>query len=95
MKARFTIFLLLSSLLFSNFGLVEYAVLHPKTKMIQADSSNIKQKKVNMYAQASNSNEAKAEEEKSNDSGSLHWGSYIILGIKSFAGFLLKFLAKF
>lgn len=95
MKARFTIFLLLSSLLFSNFGLVEYAVLHPKTKMIEADSSNIKQKKVNMYAKAPNSNEVNSEEEKSNDSGNLHWGNYIILGIKSFAGFLLKFLAKF
>lgn len=95
MKKRFTTFILLSALLFSNFGLVEYAVLHPKTKTLQLDTINIKQKQVNLYVQEATSNEGKVDEEKSNDTTNSNWGSYIIMGIKSIAGFLLNILAKF
>jgi activator of HSP90 ATPase len=72
--------------------MVEYAVLHPKTKTMQADSLARKQQQVNMYAKQLNTAEAKQEEEKST---TIHWGDYLVMGVKAIFGFLLKLLAKF
>jgi hypothetical protein len=72
--------------------MVEYAVLHPKTKTIQTDSLAQKQKQVNLYAKQLNTNEVKQEEEKSSK---IQWGDYLVMGVKAIVGFLLKLLAHF
>ncbi len=87
------VFLVTTPLLFSNFGMVEYAVLHPKTKTIQTDS--LTQKRVNLYAQATQTDEVKPDEDKTQESTNSFWASYIIMGIKAIAGFLINFLANF
>ena len=91
-KICFILFLYCAPLLFSNFGMVEYAVLHPKTKTMQTDSLARKQKQVNLYATQLNTNEVKREEEKSS---TIHWGDYLVMGVKAIFGFLLKILAHF
>ncbi|MHA8077184.1 hypothetical protein [Aquirufa sp. TARAVU-A1A] len=91
-KIRLILFMLAAPLLFGNFGMVEYAVLHPKTKTIQTDSLARKQKQVNLYAQESATTQVKSEEEKSTNSP---WGAYLIMGMKAIGGFLLKILAHF
>ncbi|MEK6547909.1 MAG: hypothetical protein AABZ56_06300 [Bacteroidota bacterium] len=89
----FIIFLISAPLLFSNFGLVEYAVLHPKTKTIQTDS--LTQKQVNLYAQAIQTDDVKPDKDKSKESANNFWASYIMMGMKAIAGFLIKILANF
>lgn len=91
-KYCFILFIYCAPLLFSNFGMVEYAVLHPKTKAIQTDSLAQKQKQVNLYAKQLNTNEIKQEEEKSS---TIQWGDYLVMGVKAIVGFLLKLLAHF
>lgn len=91
-KFRLILFLLTAPILFGNFGMVEYAALHPKTKTIQTDSLVRKHKAVNLYAQESASTEVKAEEEKSTH---LSWPAYLLMGMKAIGGFLLNLLAKF
>ena len=93
-KNRLILFMLAAPLLFGNFGMVEYAVLHPKTKTIQTDS--LTQKQVNLYAQtSSNTDEEKTNEDNTNESSDSFWKSTIIMGMKAIAGFLIKILAIF
>jgi hypothetical protein len=91
-KIRLILFMLAAPLLFGNFGMVEYAVLHPKTKTIQTDSLARKQKQVNLYAPEPETTEVKSEDEKSTN---LPWGAYLVMGMKAIGGFLLKILAHF
>ncbi|MEY2895510.1 MAG: hypothetical protein RIS42_1229 [Bacteroidota bacterium] len=91
-KYGFLLLLITSPLLFGNFGMVEYAVLHPKTKTVQADSLNRKQRQVNLYAPVPQTPEVNSEEEKSS---TMHWGDYLVMGMKAIGGLLLKILAKF
>ena len=72
--------------------MVEYAVLHPKTKTVQADSLAQKHKQVNLYAQASTPDQVKPEEEKSVP---FQWSNYLVMGMKAIGGLLLKILAQF
>ncbi|MEY4954561.1 MAG: hypothetical protein RI981_646 [Bacteroidota bacterium] len=91
-KYGLLLLLITSPLLFANFGMVEYAALHPKTKTIQSDSLARKEKKVNLYIQASTKAEVNTEDDKANN---FSWSSYLILGMKAIGGFLLNLLAKF
>lgn len=91
-KFGIILFVYCAPLLFGNFGMVEYAVLHPKTKTIQTDSLAKKPKQVNLYAKQLNTNEVKQEEEKTS---TIHWGDYLVMGLKAIVGFLLKLLAHF
>ncbi len=91
-KYGLLLLLITSPLLFGNFGMVEYAVLHPKTKTVQKDSLVQKTKQVNLYAQASTPDQIKPEEEKSVP---FQWSSYIVMGMKAIGGLLLKILAQF
>jgi|GEM_PF-2347908 hypothetical protein len=89
-KICFILLFITTPLLFSNFGMVEYTVLHPKTKSVQTDSLARKQKPVNLYAQDLKSTDVKQEEEKASN---MHWGDYLVLGIKAIGGLILKLLA--
>lgn len=91
-KICFILLLITSPLLFSNFGMVEYAVLHPKIKSVQIDSVARRQKQVNLYAQTQANSAVNSEDEKS---ANLHWGDYFVMGMKAIGGFLLKLLAHF
>lgn len=91
-KTYFLLFVLIAPFLFSNFGLVEYSVLHPKT--IQADSAKTKQRQVVRYASAEPKIESKPEE-KGNRENETRWTQYIALGFKAIVGFLLHILARF
>jgi 5'(3')-deoxyribonucleotidase len=81
-KYGLLLLLITSPLLFANFGMVEYA----------ADSLARKEKKVNLYIQASTKAEVNTEDDKANN---FSWSSYLILGMKAIGGFLLNLLAKF
>ena len=89
-KICFILIFITTPLLFSNFGMVEYTVLHPKTKSVHTDSLARKQKPINLYAQDLKSTEVKQEEEKASK---MHWGDYLVLGIKAIGGLILKLLA--
>ncbi|MEN9730569.1 MAG: hypothetical protein RLZ91_1687 [Bacteroidota bacterium] len=91
-KYGLLLLLITSPLLFGNFGMVEYAVLHPKTKTVQADSLHRKQRQVNLYAPVPQTPEVNSEEEKSS---TMHWGEYLVMGMKAIGALLLKILAKF
>lgn len=92
-KTYFLLLILIAPFLFGNFGLVEYAVLHPKT--IQTDSINkAKQKQVVLYANAETKAETKPEE-KNNRESTMNWTQYVTMGIKAILGFLLHILARF
>ncbi len=93
-KIYFILLILVAPMLFGNFGLIEYAVLHPKTTPL--DSVNRKQKQVTLYATAEPKIESNPEEEKENQENTqLSWAEYIRLVTKTILGFLLKLLAKF
>lgn len=91
-KYGLLLLLITSPLMFGNFGMVEYAVLHLKTKTIQTDSLAQKHKQVNLYALASTPDQVKPEEEKS---VRFQWSNYLVMGMKAIGGLLLKILAQF
>jgi len=91
-KIFFLLFVLAAPLLFGNFGLVEYSVLHPKT--IQTDSSKVKQKRIVLYANSQAKVESKPEEKESLKN-TMQWTQYIAMGCKAILGFLLHILARF
>lgn len=84
-----------SLLLFSNFGLVEYSVMHPKTKYIQSDSLQRTQKTANLYQSTEVTSESKQEEENNSESNTASWGQYLVLGMKAIVGFFVNILARF
>jgi hypothetical protein len=92
-KIYFLLFVLIAPFLFSNFGLVEYAVLHPKS--IQTDSLKAKQKHVVLYANAEPRIETKPDEKGNRETTSTRWTQYIAMGFKAILGFLLHILARF
>ncbi len=91
-KIYFLLFVLIAPFIFGNFGLVEYAVLHPKT--IQTDSSKVKQKRIVLYASAETKVQSKPDEKESREN-SMQWTKYIAMGCKAIVGFLLHILARF
>ncbi len=91
-KIYFLLFVWIAPILFSNFGLVEYAVLHPKT--IQSDTAKTKTKQVVLYSNTESKVESKPTE-KDNQENTSRWTKYISMGFKAIAGFLLHILARF
>ena len=92
-KIYFIIFVLIAPFLFGNFGLVEYAVLHPKT--VQTDSVKSKQKHVVLYSTTETKVENKPEDKGNQETTSPKWSQYIGMGFKAILGFLLHILARF
>jgi hypothetical protein len=90
-KTSFILFMYCAPLLFGNFGLVEYSVLHPKSKTVQADSLQLKQKQTNLYRPTESSVEAKPKEESKTYTITL--SHYIITGLKGILGFIINILA--
>jgi hypothetical protein len=76
--------------LFCNFGRVEYSALNPKAKTIQTDSTtrlaSANTTKVVSNDLASDQESPETTEERTG------WVKYIVLGIKTFFGTLLKLL---
>ncbi len=91
-KIYFLLLVLIAPFLFGNFGLVEYAVLHPKT--IQTDSSKVKQKRIVLYANSETKVESKPDEKESRENA-MQWTQYIAMGCKAIVGFLLNILPRF
>jgi hypothetical protein len=91
-KAYFILFMYCAPLLFSNFGLVEYSVLHPKTKAVQMDSLQLKQKQPNLYRPTESNGEAKQKEDSKTYTITL--SHYIITGLKGILGFFVHILAR-
>lgn len=90
-KTYFILFMFCAPMLFSNFGLVEYSVLHPKTKTAQLDSIQLKQKQPNLYRPTESSTEAKQKEDSKTYTITL--SHYIITGLKGILGFFVHILA--
>ena len=93
-KFYFLLLMYCAPLLFSNFGLVEYSVLHPKAKTVQSDSLQRTQRQVNLYSRpAEPTNEVNQEEENNSESIAANWGQYIVIGFKAILGFVINILA--
>jgi hypothetical protein len=94
-KVSFILFIYCAPFLFSNFGLVEYSVLHPKSKTVQADSVQRQQKLANLYQASEAKNESAQDEERNSESNPASWSQYIVLGFKAIVGFFIQILAHF
>ena len=82
---------LLTIMFFCNFGRVEYSVLNPKAKTIQSDSMA---KSSSFSTTALVKTDTGQSEQESTDVSeeSIDWANYVVIGIKTFIGTLLKLL---
>jgi hypothetical protein len=82
---------LLTIMFFCNFGRVEYSALNPKSKTIKSDSMA---KSSSFSTPAVVKADTGQSEQESTDVSeeSIDWANYVVIGIKTFFGTLLKLL---